>query len=168
MKTNNWFLKGLKKHGRTEKYPRAESEAESMINKNVEIVKFKPFRKSLYLYPIDSGTCGACNMELQAIYTPHYDMNRLGLFFTNTPRHADALIIMGVHSDRMVEVLNEAYEAMPEPKLIVSLGDCAVTGGLIGEYPELSEKAVVNIPGCPPDPYTILEGIMKAKEVSSK
>lgn len=168
MKTNNWFLKGLKKHGRTERFPREESEDISQVNEKVKPQKFKPFNRSLYLYPVDSGSCGACNMELQALYTPHYDMNRLGLFFTNTPRHADALIIMGVNSERMEEVLGKAYNAMPEPKLVISLGDCALFGGLIGRCPELSEKAVVNIPGCPPDPYAILEGIIKAKEVSSK
>lgn len=167
MKTNNWFLKGLKKLGRTEKYPSEKFEVSSQINKKVEPEKFRPFHRSLHLYPVDSGACGACNMELQAISTPHYDMNRLGLFFTNTPRHADALIIMGVHSERMMEVLEKAYEAMPEPKLIVSLGNCAVSGELIGKTPELSRKALVNISGCPPNPYAILEAIMKAKEVTS-
>jgi Ni,Fe-hydrogenase III small subunit len=168
MKTNNWFLKGLTKLGRTEKFPSEKFEAKSQVNEKVKSEKFMPFNKSLHLYSIDSGACGACNMELQAISTPHYDMNRLGLFFTNTPRHADALIILGVHSERMVEVLEKAYNAMPKPKLIISLGDCALSGGLIGECPEISGKSVVNIPGCPPNPYAILEGIIKAKEVSSK
>jgi Ni,Fe-hydrogenase III small subunit len=167
MKTNNWFLKGLKKHGRTEKFPREKSEVASLVNEKVRLT-FKPFNRSLYLYPVDSGSCGACNMELQALSTPHYDMNRLGLFFTNTPRHADALVIMGVNSERMADVLEKAYSAMPEPKLVISLGDCALSGGLIGKCPELGKKAVVNIPGCPPDPYAILEGIIKAKDVSSK
>ena len=107
-------------------------------------------------------------MELQAISTPHYDMNRLALFLTNTPRHADALLIMGVYSKRMEDILERAYNAMPEPKLVVTLGDCAGPGGIIGKCPELSEKAVINIPGCPPDPYAILEGIVKARDVSSE
>lgn len=167
MKTNNWFLEGLKKHGRTEKFPREKPEIFE-VNEKVKPSKFRPFKRSLYMYPVDSGTCGACNMELQALYTPHYDMNRLGLFFTNTPRHADALLIMGVYSERMAEVLENAYNAMPEPKLVITVGECAISGGIIGKCPELSEKAIINIPGCPPDPYIILEGIMKAKEVSSK
>jgi Ni,Fe-hydrogenase III small subunit len=168
MKINNWFLKGLKKHGRTEKLPNESTEVLSQVNGDVKSPQFRPFNRSLYLYPIDSGTCGACNMELQALTSPHYDMNRLGLFFTNTPRHADALLIMGVHSQRMVEVIDKAYNAMPNPKLIISLGDCALSGGLIGECPELSKKAILKIPGCPPTPNTLLEGLIKVKEVSSK
>ncbi len=107
-------------------------------------------------------------MELQALTTPHYDMNRFGLFFTNTPRHADALLIMGVHSDRMAEVIDRAYNAMPDPKLIISLGDCAISGGITGDYPHINKKSLLSISGCPPNPYTILEGIIKAKEVSAK
>lgn len=168
MKITNWFLKGLTKYGRTEKFPKAESKNVFEVNKVLKPLKFRPFKRSFYIYPVDSGTCGACNMELQAISTPHYDMNRLGLFMTNTPRHADALLIMGVYSERMVDILERAYNAMPEPKLVVTLGDCAVTGGIIGKCPQLSENAVINIPGCPPDPYAILEGIVKARDVSSE
>ena len=72
-------------------------------------------------------------MELQAIYTPHYDMNRLGLFFTNTPRHADALLIMGLYTDKMSNIIENAYNAMPEPKLIITIGDCAMSGGKLGK-----------------------------------
>ncbi len=168
MKTDNWFLKGLKKLGRTEKFPREMPEIASKVNQSVESPRFSPFKRSFYIYPIDSGTCGACNMELQALTTPHYDMNRFGLFFTNTPRHADVLLIMGVHSDRMAEVIDRAYTAMPDPKLIISIGDCALSGGLTGKYPHINKKALLNIPGCPPNPYTLLEGIIKAKEVSAK
>lgn len=168
MRTNNWFLKGLKKYGRTERFPRQKPENQFETNENIESKKFKPFNKSFYLYPIDSGSCGACNIELQAIYTPHYDMNRLGLFFTNTPRHADALVIMGICTDRMSDIIEKAYNAMPEPKIIITIGDCAMSGGILGENPKFSKNAVVNILKCPPNPYDILEGIIKAKEVSSK
>lgn len=169
MKINNWFLKGLTRHGRTEKFPKqGKQEVIPKISEEVKPVNFRPFNRSFYLYPVDSGSCGACNMELQAISTPHYDMNRLKLFFTNTPRHADALVIMGVQTDRMVDILEKAYEAMPEPKLILNLGDCTSSTGLIGKCPDLSKKAVLTIPGCPPDPYSILEGIVKAKGESSK
>ncbi len=171
MKTNIWFLKGLRKFGRTEKYPAekyAQSVMEPIVNSNATVKKFEQFKRSFYLYQVDSGTCGACNLELQALQTPHYDLNRLGLFFTNTPRHADALVIMGVYSEKMVKALENAYDAMPEPKLIIALGACAMSGGMIGKSPRLSKEAIVYIPGCPPNPYTILKGIMKAKEVSSK
>lgn len=171
MRTNIWFLKGLKKLGRTEKFPEQmhnQVEQQSIINKNVAVKKFGHFNRSFYLYPIDSGTCGACNLELHALQTPHYDFNRLGLFFTNSPRHADALLIMGVDSEMMEMVLKKAYEAMPEPKLIIALGDCSVKDSIVGKNPKLSEEAIVSIPGCPPNPYTILNGIINAKEVFSR
>lgn len=216
MTTNAWFIKGIKKRGRTEKFPDGEPVAAakwsteisgsgnvacptdaikngkwhpgrcvycrlcspkyeptgnvriSEVNKKVDLKSFKPFGRSLYIYAIDSGTCGACNMELHALSSPQYDLNRLGLFFTNSPRHADALVIMGVHSDRMASVIEKAYNAMPEPKLIIALGACAISGGIIGKPPKLSKMAIVCIPGCPPNPYTILEGIIKAKEAASK
>lgn len=216
MKTNMWFLKGLKRHGRTERFPKKEPDevadwsteisgsgkvncptqaivddkwvsgkciycrlcspkyvptgkaSISKVNKTIPPVGFKPFGRSLYIYVVDSGTCGACNMELQAISTPNYDMNRLGLFFTNSPRHADAIAIMGIHSEKMAAVLDKAYEAMPAPKLIIAIGACAISGGIMGKSPSISRDAIVSIPGCPPNPYTILDGIIKAKEAASK
>ena len=169
MKTNIWFLKGLKKLGRTEKYLSTNGNVTApVIKSDMAIQKLGQFKRSFYLYQIDSGTCGACNLELHALQTPHYDLNRLGLFFTNSPRHADALIIMGVYSDKMAKVLEKAYEAMSEPKLVITLGACAINGGIIGKCPKLSKDAVVNIMGCPPNPNTILNGIIKAKEVASR
>ncbi|WP_338601830.1 NADH-quinone oxidoreductase subunit B family protein [Sulfolobus tengchongensis] len=119
------------------------------------------FKKSFYLYPIDSGTCGGCNLELKLISAPQYDMTRFGIFFTNTPRHADALVVMGILTEKMREVLEKAYDAMPEPKLVILLGTCAVSGGILGE--KIPLDSVVEIPGCPPNPYTILEALREVK-----
>lgn len=133
------------------------------LNPNIFDVKTTQplFRKSFYLYSVDSGTCGGCNMELKLISAPEYDMTRFGIFFTNTPRHADALIVMGVMTEKMREVIKRAYDAMPEPKLIILLGACAISGGIIGNGIPLD--AVVEIAGCPPNPYTILEALVKVK-----
>ncbi|EQD29443.1 NADH ubiquinone oxidoreductase, 20 kDa subunit, partial [mine drainage metagenome] len=106
--------------------------------------------RSFYLYPVDSGTCGACNTELLSILSPQYDASRLNIFLTNTPRHADALVIMGVYTEGMDDVVSKAYEAMPDPKLIITLGACAISGGVIGKAPVLSDKATVEIAGSPP------------------
>lgn len=119
------------------------------------------FKKSFYLYPIDVGTCGGCNLELKAISSPQYDMTRFGIFFTNTPRQADALVVMGVMTERMREVLFNAYEAMPKPKLVIALGACAISGGIIGAGSEIKPDVV--IPGCPPNPYTILKALIEAR-----
>ncbi|MEM0121179.1 MAG: NADH:ubiquinone oxidoreductase [Thermoprotei archaeon] len=120
----------------------------------------KVFARSFYLYAIDVGTCGACNAEFKLIGSPQCDMTRFGIFFTNTPRHADALVVMGVMTEGMREAFKKAYEAMPEPKLVIALGACATSGGLFGE--EKIDADVV-IPGCPPSPYTILDALIRAK-----
>ena len=123
----------------------------------------KTFRKSFHVFPLDSGACGSCNMEFLSIFSPQYDANRLGIFLVNTPRHADAIVIMGVMTPGMKEALDRAYEAMPEPRLVVALGACAVTGGIVGGAPLDREKYHVEIAGCPPSPYTILAALNAAR-----
>ncbi len=119
----------------------------------------KTFKHSFHVFPIDSGTCGACNTEFFSIFSPQYDANRLGIFVVNTPRHADAIIVMGTMTSGMKEALERAYDAMPEPKLVIALGACALSGGIIGEPPLDREKYNVEIAGCPPSPYTILAAL---------
>lgn len=121
------------------------------------------FRKSIYLYKLDSGSCGACNTELSTIFDPQYDAHRLNIFETNTPRHADAIVIMGIMTDRMKEPLARAYEAMPEPKLVIALGACAISGGILGSGPMTDADYDVEIAGCPPSPYTIIDAIARAR-----
>ncbi len=121
------------------------------------------FKRSFHLYPIDVGSCGGCNHELKLISSPQYDLTRFGIFFTNTPRHADAILVMGVVSPRMREALLRAYEAMPEPKLVIALGTCAASGRLFGDPVERYIGVDVMVPGCPPNPLTILDALIKAK-----
>lgn len=123
----------------------------------------KMFRRSLYLYRIDSGACGACNVELNTIFDPQYDAHRLKIFLTNSPRHADAIVVMGVLTEGMKDVLEEAYEALPEPKLIIALGACAISGGIIGKQAMENKRYNVEIAGCPPSPYTILEALSRTR-----
>lgn len=127
----------------------------------------KTFRRSFHVFPIDSGACGSCNMEFFSIFSPQYDANRLGIFMVNTPRHADAIVIMGVMTARMKETLDAAYEAMPEPKLVIAFGACAITGGIVGDAPLKREKYNVEIAGCPPSPYTLLTALDAARKGSS-
>lgn len=130
-----------------------------------EVRNFSPdaIRKSFYIYPLDSGSCGACNMELLSIFNPQYDANRLRIFMTNSPRHADALLVMGVRTEGMENVLREALDAMPGPKVIIAMGACAISGGIIGTMPLDKEKVALEIAGCPPSPYTIISAIMKLR-----
>lgn len=123
----------------------------------------KMFRHSFYLYRIDSGTCGACNVEFNTIFDPQYDAHRFNIFLTNSPRHADAIVVMGVLTEGMKRVLEEAYEALPEPKLIIALGACAISGGIVGKGAMDGGRYNVEIAGCPPSPYTVLEALTKAR-----
>ena len=123
----------------------------------------KQLKRSFYIYPLDSGSCGACNIELLSIFNPHYDASRLRIFMTNTPRHADALLVMGIRSDGMERVLREALEAMPGPKVVISMGSCAISGGIMGSTPLPEGMADLEISGCPPSPYTIIEAIRKLR-----
>ncbi len=121
------------------------------------------FRKSFHLFPLDSGACGACNAELHNISSPQYDMTRFGIFFTNTPRHADAIVIMGVWTEGMSKALEIALEAMPGPKLVIAMGACAASGGIIGKSAIDNARYDTVIGGCPPNPYTILSALKKAR-----
>ncbi|MEM0113671.1 MAG: NADH:ubiquinone oxidoreductase [Metallosphaera sp.] len=119
------------------------------------------FKRSFFVYPIDTGSCGGCNLEFRLISAPQYDMTRFGIFFVNTPKHADALIVMGNLSEKMSKVLRKAYDVMPEPKLVILIGTCAISGGVTGIPPDI--KGNVIVPGCPPTPSSILDALIAAK-----
>ncbi len=127
-----------------------------------------PFKRSFHILMIDVGSCNACNLEVLNLATPYYDLNRLGIFFTNSPKHADALIVVGALNKSMVEPLKRTYESMPEPKLVISAGACAISGGVFQDtegFASPVQGAVpvdVVIPGCPPSPIQILEGLLLA------
>jgi len=116
----------------------------------------KAFKKSLFIYPIDVGSCGGCNLELNALTSPHYDISRFGIFFVNTPKHADALIVLGKLSEKMIEPLVRAYDSMPDPKIAIA----GCSGAIMSKMP-IKFDAVV--PGCPPNPYTYLYTLVKIK-----
>ena len=119
-----------------------------------------PFRKSLHVFFLDAGTCHACNREVAQLQSPYYDIHRLGIFFTPTPKHADVLLVAGCPTDEMIPVLKEAYEVMPDPKRVLVMGSCA-QGGLCGRRVENSIPVDGRINGCPPAPVNIIEGLLK-------
>jgi len=135
----------------------------------------KIFGKSLKIRQVDAGSCNACEWECTALTNPVYDVQRFGVDFVASPRHADAILATGPVSRQMELALKKTYIAMPEPKLVISCGDCAIDGGIYkGSYATrdgVSNVVPVNchIPGCPPSPDTIIKGLLKLmKDISSK
>jgi Ni,Fe-hydrogenase III small subunit len=118
-------------------------------------------RGSLALRHVDAGSCNGCEHELQSAAGPAYDLSRFGLHIVASPRHADILLVTGSVTRRMLEPLRAAYAAMPEPRLVAALGDCALGCGLLGHADELVgplEQVLpvsIRIPGCPPSPEEI-------------
>jgi Ni,Fe-hydrogenase III small subunit len=124
--------------------------------------------RALCIRHVDAGSCNGCELEIHALNNPLYNLEGLGIRFVASPRHADLLLVTGPVSRHMEAALLITYEATPAPKLVVALGDCGCTGGVFGES-YASRGAVSNvipvdivIPGCPPSPTRILEGILAA------
>ncbi|HTZ61791.1 MAG TPA: NADH:ubiquinone oxidoreductase [Thermoplasmata archaeon] len=125
------------------------------------------FRRSLHLFLVDVGSCNACNLEVLAIANPFYDSQRLGIFFTNSPRHADVLLVVGVPTPEMREPLRRAFEAIPAPKAVVAVGACPISGGAFSGTPGLAGgldellPVDVFVPGCPPPPVALLAALAR-------
>lgn len=123
--------------------------------------------RSLHVFLIDVGSCNACNLEVLAISNPYYDSTRLGIFFTNSPRHADVLLVVGALTEEMAPALKRAYEALPEPKAVVAVGACPISGGVFRGYPGIQDSIEsmvpvdVFVPGCPPSPIAVLDGLLR-------
>jgi Ni,Fe-hydrogenase III small subunit len=124
--------------------------------------------RALSIRHVDAGSCNGCELEIHAVNNPYYNLEGQGIKFVASPRHADLLLVTGPVSRNMEEALRRAYEATPDPKLVVALGDCGCTGGIFGES-YASRGRVSNVipvdvavPGCPPSPAEIVQGILTA------
>lgn len=126
----------------------------------------KKFGRSLHIREVDTGSCGACESEIISANNPIYDLQRFGINFVASPRHADALLVTGPVSKNMLIALKKAYAAMPGPKFVITAGDCALDGGLFKDsyYVEGAVKDIVpvvlHIPGCPPSPLIIIQTLL--------
>jgi len=124
--------------------------------------------RALCIRHVDAGSCNGCELEIHALNNPIYNLEGLGIRFVASPRHADLLLVTGPVAKNMELALRRTYEATPDPKLVVALGDCGCTGGIFGEsYASCGRVANVIpvdvlIPGCPPSPVRILQGILAA------
>jgi Ni,Fe-hydrogenase III small subunit len=124
--------------------------------------------RALCIRHVDAGSCNGCELEIHAINNPIYNLEGLGIRFVASPRHADLLLVTGPVSRHMETALRRTYDAMPDPKLVVAVGDCGCTGGIFGESYATRGRVANVIPvdvavaGCPPSPVRILQGILTA------
>lgn len=123
-------------------------------------------RGSFAIREVDAGSCNACELEVHALNNPFYDVERFGVHFVASPRHADALLVTGPVSRHMAAALKRTYDAIPAPKWVIAMGDCAVDGGEFGcSYATVGavERIVpvdLVIPGCPPTPAALMQGLL--------
>ncbi len=128
--------------------------------------------RALAIRQVDAGSCNGCELEIHALGNPYYNIEGLGIKFVASPRHADLLLVTGPVAKHMEIALRRTYEATPEPKLVVAVGECGINGGIFGEsYASCGKVAKVipvdvAVPGCPPTPTALLQGILAA--VSSR
>jgi len=129
------------------------------------------FAGALTIRHVDAGSCNGCELEINSLNNPYYNLEGLGIKFVASPRHADLLLVTGPVSRHMEVALKRTYDATPEPKLVVAIGDCGCTGGIFGEsYASCGRVSNVipvdvAVPGCPPTPLAIMQGILTAISV---
>jgi Ni,Fe-hydrogenase III small subunit len=126
------------------------------------------FGGSLAIRHVDAGSCNGCELEIHMLNNPYYNIEALGIKFVASPRHADLLLVTGPVSRNMETALQRTYVAVPDPKLVVAVGDCGCTGGIFGSsYASCGRVANVipvdvAVPGCPPTPIALMQGILTA------
>ncbi len=127
----------------------------------------KLFGRSLKLRAVCAGSCSGCDLELQALNNVVFDLSRFGIQFVASPRHADGLVVTGPVTQNMKAALLKTHEAVPDPKIVIAVGGCAIDGGPFVEGPEVADgvgsilPVDIFIPGCPPHPLTLLDGLLQ-------
>src|SRR5882724_3618436 len=147
---------------RTMKGPDASVDGLAELAGRVEALAQRRLGRSLAIREVDAGSCNGCELEIHALNNPFYDLERFGLRFVASPRHADVLLVTGPVTRNMAEALRRTYEATPSPKWVVAAGDCGRDGGCFaGSYAVAGGVGAVlpvdlHIPGCPPSPQQLL------------
>ena len=161
------ILKQISKVGIiTETVPKPEEELR--VRQTLHAAILGVMGRALCIRHVDAGSCNGCELEIHALNNPYYNIEGAGIKFVASPRHADLLLVTGPVSRHMEIALKRTYDATPEPKLVVAIGDCGCNGGIFGEsYASCGRVANVvpvdvAVPGCPPNPTRILQGILTA------
>ena len=150
----------------TEPAPAADDAALAELAKQLERAARQRLGRSLSIREVDAGSCNACELEIHALNNVVYDLERFGLRFVASPRHADVLLVTGPVTQNMRMALERTYAATPDPKWVVAVGDCARNGGVFAESAACVggvSKVVpvdLHIPGCPPSPVALLKGLL--------
>jgi Ni,Fe-hydrogenase III small subunit len=163
---NKLLLQSLVLPPVTEPAPLPDPEAVAALAANVDAAARRRLGRSLSIREVDAGSCNGCELEIHALNNAFYDLERFGLRFVASPRHADVLLVTGPLTANMREALERTWRATPDPKWVVAVGDCAVDGGLFaGSYACAGGIAAavpvdLHIRGCPPSPTQLLRGLL--------
>jgi len=158
----------------TEAAPPVEDAALAELANSLDIAAKRRLGRSLSIREVDAGSCNGCELEIHALQNAFYDLERFGLRFVASPRHADVLLVTGPVTRNMREALQRTWAATPDPKWVVAVGDCAADGGIFaGSYAVVGGVNQVvpvdlRIRGCPPDPVALLKGLLALMEPERK
>jgi len=164
------LIESLTRRPLTEPPPAADDAALAELAGNMERAARRRLGRSLAIRQVDAGSCNGCELEIHALNNAFYDLERFGLRFVASPRHADVLLVTGPVTRNMREALERTYRATPDPKWVVAIGHCAADGGVFaGSYAVVGGvNAVIpvdlHIDGCPPSPTAILKGLIALLE----
>jgi Ni,Fe-hydrogenase III small subunit len=160
------LFEGLARSPLTEAPPGKDDAALAELARSVDRAARRRLGRSLSIREVDAGSCNGCELEIHALNNAFYDLERFGLRFVASPRHADVLLVTGPVTRNMREALDRTYKATPDPKWVVAVGDCAFNGGLFAASYAVTGgvSAVVpvdiHIRGCPPRPIDLLKGLL--------
>ena len=164
----NLLRRSLKMGCLTEEIQQEQTETEPLAGEAHYVRKKFLSGRSFHIRHLDCGSCNGCDWEMTALLNPVYDIQRLGLDFVASPRHADVLMCTGPVSTQLLQAALATYEAAPHPKIVVAVGDCAINGGVFQEA-YATQQGVgkvlpvdIMIPGCPPSPSDMLNALLKA------
>ena len=160
------ILQGLLHRPLTEAPPEIHDPAVVALARELDVAAQRKLGRSLSIRAVDAGSCNGCELEIHALNNAFYDLERFGLRFVASPRHADVLTVTGPVTRNMRQALERTYEAMPHPKWVVAIGACARDGGLFAASPDCLGGVAAVLPvdlwiaGCPPPPLDLLKGLL--------